>query len=105
MEPWAEPANTAWPFPFPPQDCAQTPPAVPAYLRTVHDELGQLHDRVETPEARLKQNSRTSSQLPSADSPYKKPRRCTTSTTLRKAGGKLEHPGHRQECLVPTHVM
>ena len=66
MEPRSEPANTAWPFPFTPQDWAQTPPAVQAYLRTVHDELGQLHKRVEALEARLKQNPRTSSQPPSA---------------------------------------
>ena len=105
MEPRSEPANTAWPFPFTPQDWAQTPPAVQAYLRTVHDELGQLHERVEALEARLKQNSQTSSQPPSADSPYKKPRRRTRSTTPRKAGGKLGHPGHRQALLVPTRVV
>jgi transposase len=105
MEPRSEPAHTVWPFPFTPQDWAQTPPAVQAYLRTMRDELGQLHDRVETLETRLKQNSRTSSQPPSADSPYKKPRRRTTSTTPRKAGGKPGHPGHRQELLVPTRVV
>lgn len=105
MEPRSEPATTAWPFPFTPQDWAQTPPAVQAYLRTVHDELGQLHERVEALEARLKQNSQTSSQPPSADSPYKKPRRRTTSTTPRKAGGKLGHPGHRQALLVPTRIV
>ena len=44
----SEPANTVRPFPFPPQDWDQTPLAVQASLRTVRDELGQLHDRVET---------------------------------------------------------
>ena len=101
MEPLPEPANTGWPFPFTPQDWEQTPPAVQAYLRTMRDALGQLHDRVETLEARLKQNSTTSSQPPSADSPYKKPRRRTISTTPRKAGGKPGHPGHRQVLLPP----
>ena len=62
MEPLSEPATTLWPFPFTPQDWEQTPPAVQAYLRTVRDEVEQLHDRVETLEARLKQNSTTSSQ-------------------------------------------
>ena len=104
MEPLPEPANTGWPFPFTPQDWEQTPPAVQAYLRTMRDALGQLHDRVETLEARLKQNSTTSSQPPSADSPYKKPRRRTISTTPRKAGGKPGHPGHRQVLLPPTIV-
>jgi transposase len=105
MEPRSEPANTVWPFPFTSQDWDQTPPAVQAYLHTVRDELGQLHDRVETLEARLKQNSLTSSQPPSADSPYKKPRRRTTSTTPRKAGGKPGHQGHRQGLLAPTRVV
>ena len=89
MEPWSEPTNTVWPFPFTPQDWEQTPLAVQAYVRTLRDEAVQLHDRVETLEARLRQNSTTSSQPPSSDSPYKKPRRHTTSTTPRKAGGIL----------------
>ena len=105
MEPRSEPANTLWPFPFTPQDWEQTPPAVQASLRTVRDELGQLRDRVETLEARLKQHSTTSSQPPSADSPSKKPRRRTTSTTPRKAGGKLGYHGHRQGLLAPTRVV
>ena len=49
----SEPTNTEWPFPFPPQDWAQTPPAVQAYVRTLRDEVAQLYDRVETWEARL----------------------------------------------------
>jgi transposase len=105
MEPRSEPANTVWPFPFTSQDWDQTPPAVQAYLRTMRDELGQLHDRVEILESRLKQNSTTSSQPPSADSPSKKPRRHTTSTTPRKAGGKPGHQGHRQSLLAPTRVV
>ena len=104
MEPLPEFANTGWPFPFTPQDWEQTPPAVQAYLHSMHDALGQLQDCVETLEARLKQNSTTSSQPPSADSPYKKPRRHTTSTPPRKAGGKPGHPGHSQGLLPPTIV-
>ena len=68
MEPRSEPTNTVWPFPFTPQDWEQTPPAVQAYLRTVHDALGQLQERVDTLEARLTQNSTTSSRPPSSDS-------------------------------------
>src|SRR5437763_8456117 len=104
MESLSEPANTGWPFPFTPQDWEQTPPAVQAYLRTVRGELYQLQDRVETLEARLTQNSTTSSRPPSSDSPYKKPRRHTSSTTPRKAGGKPGLPGHRQAFLPPTTV-
>jgi transposase len=105
MESLSEPTNTVWPFPFTPQDWEQTPLAVQAYVRILHNEVAQLHDRVERLEARLTQNSTTSSKPPSADSPFKKPRRHTTSTTLRKAGGKPGHPGHRQVLLAPTSVV
>jgi len=71
MEPWSEPTNTVWPFPFTPQDWEQTPLAVQAYVRTVRDEVAQLHDRLEILEARLTQNSTTSSRPPSSDPPYK----------------------------------
>src|SRR5262245_36399721 len=104
MEPPSVPTNTLWPFPFTPQDWEQTPPAVQAYLRTMHDELGQLQDRVETLEVRLRQNSTTSHRPPSSDNPHKKPRQRTTGTTPRKAGGKPGHPGHRQVLLPPTTV-
>src|SRR5262249_50136265 len=105
MELLTERMSTAWPFPFTPQDWAQTPLAVQAYVRTLRDEVAQLHDRVQTLEARLTQNSTTSSKPPSADSPFKTPRRHTTSTTPRKAGGKPGHPGHYQGLLAPTSVL
>src|SRR5258707_11691906 len=95
MEPLLEPANTVWSLPFTPQDWAQTPLAVQAYVRTLRDEVAQLHDRVETLQARLTQNSTTSSKPPSSDAPFKKPRRHASSTTPRKAGGKPGHHGHR----------
>src|SRR5215831_19403209 len=104
MEPRSESANTVWPFPFTPQDWKQTPPVVQAYLRTVRDELGQLQDRVETLEARLRQNSTTSHRPSSSDNPYKKPRQHTAATTPRKAGGQPGHPGYRQVLLPPTTV-
>jgi transposase len=104
MEPLSEPADTVWSFPFTPQDWEQTPLAVQAYVRTLRHEVAQLHDRLETLEARLTQNSTTSSRPPSSDSPYKKPRRHTTATTPRKPGGKPGHQGHRQVLLPPTAV-
>src|SRR5215471_3110400 len=104
MEPLLEPTNTIWSFPFPPQDWEQTPLAVQAYVHALRDEVKQLHDCVETLEARLQQNSTTSSRPPSSDSPYRKPRQRTTATTPRKAGGKPDHPGHRQALLPPTTV-
>src|ERR671926_607163 len=104
MEVLADPTNPLWPFPFTPQDWAQTPLAVQAYVRTLHNEVAKLHDRVETLETRLQQNSTTSSRPPSSDSPYKKPRLRATAATPRKAGGKPGHPGHRQMLLPPTTV-
>jgi transposase len=104
MELLSEPTNTVWSFPFTPQDWAHTPLAVQAYVCTLHDTIDQLQDRVETLEARLTQNSTTSSRPPSSDAPFQKPRRHTTSTTPRKAGGKLGHRGHRQVLLAPTSL-
>jgi transposase len=104
MAPRSASTDTLWPFPFTPQDWEQTPPAVQAYLHTVHEVLRQLQERVETLEARLKQDSATSSRPPSSDSPYKKPRQRPNATTPRKAGGKPGHPGHRQVLLAPTTV-
>jgi transposase len=104
MDSRSEAAHPDWPFPFTPQDWAQTPPAVQAYLHTVHDALGQLQERVATLEVRLTQNSTTSSRPPSSDSPYTKPRQRTNATPPRKAGGKPGHPGHRQVLLSPTTV-
>jgi transposase len=99
------PDSISWSFPFTEQDWEQTPPAVQAYLHTLHHDIGQLHERVESLEARLKQDSTTSSKPPSSDSPYKKPRRRTGSgTRTGKGGGKPGHPGHRQVLLAPTSV-
>jgi transposase len=82
MEPLLDPTHTIWSFPFPPQDWAQTPLAVQAYVRALRDEVKQLHDCVENLEARLQQNSTTSSRPPSSDSPYKKPRRRTSAAAI-----------------------
>jgi hypothetical protein len=105
LEPLLEPNATLWPFPFTEQDWQQTPPAVQAYLHTLHYEMGQLHEQVENLEARLNQDYIPSLRPPSSDSLYKKPRRCTASSTrTRKGGGKPGHPGHRQVLLAPTTV-
>src|SRR5687768_2324819 len=104
MEPLSESNTTLWPFPFTEQDWQQTPPAVQAYLHTLRREVGQLQERVESLEARLTQDSTTSSRPPSSDSPYKKPRRRTGSKASRKGGGKPGHAGHRQVLLAPTMI-
>jgi transposase len=105
MEPLLESTTTVWLFPFSEQDWEQTPPAVQAYLQTLRHEMEQLQDQVARLEARLNQDSTTSSRPPSSDSPYKKPRcRTGSSTRTRKGGGKPGHPGHRQVLLAPTSV-
>jgi len=104
MEPQSAPVHSVWPFPFGPQDWEHTPPAVQAYVHTLHHELTQLRARVDALEARLKADSTTSQGPPSSDSPYKKPRQRSTTTPRRKAGGKPGHPGHRQVLLPPTTV-
>jgi transposase len=105
MELLPEPDSPRGPFPFTALDWEQTPPAVQAYLHTLHDEMSQLQGRVEQLEARLNQDSTTSSRSPSSDSPYKKPcRRTGSSPHRRKGGGKPGHPGQRQVLLAPTSV-
>src|SRR5262249_9114903 len=61
--------------------------------------------RVETLEARLRQDSTTSHRPPSSDNPYKRPRLRSQPAVPRKAGGKPGHPGHRQSLLAPTRVV
>jgi transposase len=105
MELLPEPDSLRGLFPFTEQDWAQTPPAVQAYLYTLHDEMSQLQERVEKLEVRLNQDSTTSSRPPSSDSPYKKPRRRSgASPRPRQGGGKPGHPGQRQVLLAPTSV-
>ena len=88
MDQPAAPDSTAWPFPFPPQDWEQTPPAVQAYLLAVQHDLAQLRDlqnRVEVLEARLKQDSTTSHRPPSLDHPSRS----------RTGARRLPHPAKR----------
>jgi Family of unknown function (DUF6444) len=87
MESSPTPHSSAWPFPFPQQDWAQTPPAVQTYLLAVQQSLTQLQARVEALEARLHQNSTTSHRPLSSDTPYKKPRHRSTSAPAAKRVG------------------
>ena len=76
-------------------DWQQTPSSVQTLVVTLRQHLEVL-------EARVSQDSRTSQRPPSADSPYQKPRKASTSSAPRKAGGQPGHPGHRQRLLAPT---
>ena len=88
-----------WPFLLTPQDWAQTPLAVHASVRALRDEGPQLHDGVETREARLLQQATPSSRPPSADAPAH--HRCQAphsgigmklSTCPHKRGVKIMRP-------------
>ena len=103
MEPQSAPGHLGGPFPFGPQDWEHTPPAVQAYVYTLHHALTQLRERVEAVEARLQAHSSTSQRPPASDSPSKKPRQRSIAPR-RTAGGKPGHPGHRQGLLAPTTV-
>src|SRR5262249_49136235 len=61
-----------------------------------------LLKRLEAVEARLRQDSTTSHRPPSADSPYRKARKPSETSSPRKVGGQPGHPGHRQRLLAPT---
>ena len=102
MEPQSTPVNPVWPFPCGLQDWEHTPPAVQAYVHTLHHALTQLRERVDALEARLKADSTTSQRPPSADSPAKKPRQRPPMS--HKAGGTPGHPGHRHAFVLPTPV-
>jgi hypothetical protein len=95
------PDTPLWPEPFSPHDWEQTPSAVQAYLRTLHDELTQCKTPRDTLEARLAQTSQTAHRPPSSDSPSTKGRPRAASPTSRKAGGKPGHQGYGQ-VLVPA---
>jgi transposase len=96
--------TTTWPFPLSPADWEQTPLAVQAYIATLHQELAQLTQRVETLEARTQATSQTSSRPPSSDSPYRKGRNKRQRKTPGRPGAKPGHPGVRQTLLSPTAI-
>ena len=96
--------TTAWPFPFTQTDWEQTPPAVQAYIATLHQELAGLKHRVEVLEARTQATSQTSSRPPSSDSPYRKGRHKRDRKTSGRPGAKPGHPGARQTLLSPTSI-
>ena len=90
-----------WPFPFSPADWENTPPAVQAYLLSLHQRLDQLQQQIDQLQGRLAKTSQTSSKPPSSDSPFKKgPRR----TSSGKRGGTPGHPGAGPKLLEPTEV-
>lgn len=94
-------------FAFSQLEWAQTPPAVQTGFLKLHQQVEQLTQQVEVLQARLDQNSDTSSKPPSSDSPYRKRKRSTTSGKRHpqgKRGGQKGHPGSGPILLEPTDL-
>jgi transposase len=90
-----------WPFPFSAADWDKTPPAVQAYLLSLHQRLDQLQHQIDQLQGRLDKTSQTSSKPPSFDSPFQKRHRRKSSG---KRGAKPGHPGAGPKLLEPTEV-
>ena len=90
METAPLPPDNTWPFPFPQQDWAQTPPSVQAYIVQLQHALSHLSARVEAIEARLNKTSATS-RPPSSNSHSQKARQRSMRTRRHKAGGRHGH--------------
>src|SRR5262245_25953969 len=95
-------ACSEWPFPVSPEDWAQTPPAVQAYLDPLQQELAQLKQRLAVLEAQTQATSQTSKRPPSSDSPFRKRRGPRDPHTAKRPGAHPGHPGARQTFLSPT---
>ena len=81
MEPLTEAPRTSWPFPFVPQDWERTPAPVQSYVRSLHDELTQLRERVEALEAREKLRAKPERVARSRESGAHHVRKRSTETT------------------------
>jgi transposase len=96
----------------PPEEwLAQTPPVVRAYLEALEALVTSLAARVADLEARLGQDSRTSSRPPSSDPPKTQAQRrappppaADAAGEQRRPGGQPGHPGHHRALIEPERV-
>lgn len=100
-----------WPFPFSSQDWDRTPGAVQDSLLLLHKRLHDLETRYQTLQqqvdilqGRVDRDSTTSSQPPSSDSPFSKPKKLKGRKSSGKRGAKKGHPGSGAVLLEPTAV-
>jgi transposase len=99
-------------LPRPPEELlAQIPPAVRAYLEALEAVVATLQGRVAELEARLRQDSSTSSRPPSSDPPATQAQRRAPpaptggeSGERRRRGGQPGHPGHHRALLGEERV-
>lgn len=112
----ADPSDSIWDaesqgsLPFSKEDWEQTPASVKQYLISLwqitleqQQTIAQLQARIESLEAKLKQNSSNSNQPPSADSPFHKVEKRPEKKGKAK-GAKKGRKGHRQKLLKPTET-
>ena len=94
---------TEWPFPFDPSDWEKTPPAVQAYLLSLHQRLDQLQQQIDALQGRLDKTSK-----PPASHPHRiRLSKSPTPNVARhraNAGAKKGHPGSGPNLLEPTEV-
>src|SRR5215207_1006787 len=96
-------------LPRPPEELlAQTPPAVRAYLEALEAVVVHLQGRVAELEARLRQDSSTSSRPPSSDPPATQAQRRAPlppgEPGERRRGGQPGHLGHHRPLLPEERV-
>ena len=97
--------------PFSQVEWLKTPEPVRQYIEMLEQSIAQLtitiaeiKERTEKLEQRTNRNSQNSNQPPSADAPFKKPKR-SKKKSKKKRGAQKGHPGHRQQLLKPTEVL
>lgn len=92
-----------WALPFCQMDWELTPPTVQEDIHSLHQQIKQLEQQVDTLQGRVEQTSHTSSKPPSSDSPFDKPKRPPRPSS-GKRGGRPGHPGKGPTLLHPTEV-
>lgn len=97
--------------PFSDAEWHQTPEPVRVYIemleKSIHQlssAIAELKGRTDNLEKQANRNSQNSNQPPSADGPFKKPKR-DGKKKKRKPGGQKGHPGHRQQLLEPKEIL
>ena len=84
-------------------DWELTPPAVQEYIQSLHQQMKQRQQPVDTLHGRVTQTSQTSSKPPASDSPFDKPKRPRRQSS-GKRGGHKGPPGKGPTWLTPTEV-
>lgn len=92
-----------WALPVCQMDWERTPPAVQDYIQSLHQQIKQLEQQVDTLQGQVAKTSHTSSKPPSSDSPFNKPKR-NRPPSSGKRGGQKGHQGKGPTLLSPTEV-